>query len=551
MAKDIRFDQEARRGLIRGVNALARAVKVTLGPCGRNVMIQKSYGSPRITKDGVTVAKEFECPDELENMGAQAIREVASKTNDNSGDGTTTSVVLAESMIQSGIEGVVSGMNPIRIKEGIEIATHRVVKQLLENSKPIKGNFNIIAQVATISANDSVIGKMVAEAMQKVGDEGVITVEEAKSLETELVVVEGMQFDRGFISPYFVTNSEKMIAELDNPLILVYEKKISALQPIVPILEQVAQQGRPILIIAEDVDGEALAALIVNKLRIGLKVVAVKAPGFGDRRKAILEDIAVLTGGQLISEDVGLKLEKVTLSMLGTAKRVRIDREHTTIVEGGLGKTKDAIRGRCDQIRAQIEETTSDYDREKLQERLAKMAGGVAVIRVGGATELEVKEKKDRVEDAAHATRAAVQEGIVAGGGTALLVAGRILNSLLGDASLHSDVRYGIRCVYKALQAPARQIAENAGKEGGVIIEKLLENVDKNFGYDAREDVFGDMIELGIIDPTKVSRSALENAASIAGVFVTTEAAITIRPEKAAASNAAHSGMGGMGGMDF
>jgi len=556
-AKDIRFDQDSRKSLLKGINTLADAVKSTLGPRGRNVIIDKSYGAPRVTKDGVTVAKEIELSDKFENMGAQIVKEVASKTADSAGDGTTTATVLAQAIIREGIKGVIAEMNPMDIKRGIDKAVEAVVEELDHNKMVIKGDFDKISQVATISANsDKEIGEMVAEAMRKVGDEGVITVEEAKSLATELDVVEGMQFDRGYISPYFATNTEKMLCELENPYILLHDKKISALQPIVPILDEVAKKGASILIIAEEVEGEALAALIVNKIRIGLKVVAVKAPGFGDRRKAILEDIATLTGGQLISEELGVKLEKAGISMLGKAKRVIIDRENTTIVEGGLGHTKDAIKGRCEQLRRQIEETSSDYDREKLQERLAKLAGGVAVIRVGGATEVAVKEKKDRVDDAAHATRAAVEEGIVAGGGTALLFSGRALQKAIEAATkegANADQLYGMRCVLRALQAPARQISENAGKEGGVIIQKILDSSDRNFGYDAQNDIYGDMVKMGVIDPKKVVRLALQNAGSIAGLVITTEVMISDKVEKNPPAPVGHGGMGGGmgGGMDF
>lgn len=564
-AKKILFGGECQQKLLEGIRKLASAVEVTLGPKGRNVLIEKSFGAPRSTKDGVSVAKEIELHDKFENMGAQVVKEVASKTADSAGDGTTTATVLARIMIEEGFKGVVAGMNPTAIKRGIDKAVSIINQELDKNSIVIKGDFAKIAQVATISANnDAEIGNMVAEAMKRVGDEGVITVEEAKSCATELDVVEGMQFDRGYVSPYFVTNAEKMLCELENPYILLHDKKISALQPIVPILEQVAQQGRPIVIIAEDVDGEALAALIVNKIRIGLKVVAIKAPGFGDRRKAILEDIACLTGGQVISEELGIKLEKATLSMLGKAKRVIVDRENTTMVEGG--GTKDLIKSRCDQIRRQIEDTSSDYDKEKLLERLAKLAGGVAVIRVGGATELEVKEKKDRVDDAAQATRAAVEEGIVAGGGTALLYAARTLEKMMAEKSdghdcateakstCCADFKYGIQCVLRAVQEPARRIAINAGKEGGVIIEGIKAGNGKNFGYDAQNNVYGDMVQLGVIDPKKVVRLALTNASSVAGVLITTEACIAERQEKSQspAHSGGHGGMGGgMGGMDF
>jgi chaperonin GroEL len=562
-AKDIRF-KDSQGSFLRGINILADAVKSTLGPRGRNVIFERAYGAPRVTKDGVTVAKEIELSDRFENMGAQMVREVASKTADSAGDGTTTATVLAQALILEGIKGIGSGMNRIEIKRGMDKAVELLIEQLHKNSVMIKGDAQKISQVATISANsDPDIGSIVAEAMQRVGDEGVITVEEAKSLSTELDVVEGMQFDRGYISSYFCTNSEKMICELDNPYILLCDKKISSLQTIASILEELVRKGASCLIIAEDVEGEALATLIINKIRIGLKVVAVKAPGFGDRRKAILEDIAVLTGGRVISEEVGMTLDKVNLTDLGRAKRVVIDRDSTTIVEGGLGSTKEVIAGRCSLIRRQIEDTTSDYDREKLQERLAKLVGGVAVIRVGGATEAEVKEKKDRVDDAAHATRAAVEEGIVAGGGVALLYAGKALSAYIADvtkpgqiqehAEFSNDYIFGMRCVLKALQAPACQIAENAGKEGAVIVQKLLEQNSKNYGYNAHKDVYGDMVEMGVIDPKKVVRLALQNAGSIAGLFITTEVMISEKPSKE--SPAPHAGMGGgmggMGGMDF
>ena len=553
-AKEIRFDQEARESILAGVNKLARAVKVTLGPKGRNVLIDKSFGPPRSTKDGVSVAKEIELADKFENIGAQTLKEVASKTADLAGDGTTTATVLAQSIVQEGLKGVVAGMNPMDIKRGIDRAVEIVCGELDKLSVQVKNDFNKITQVATISANGDVeIGNMVAKAMEKVGEEGVITVEEAKSFSTELDVVEGMQFDRGYISPYFVTNPEKMTCEMDSPYILVYDKKVTSLQSIIPILEQISKQGQPLLIIAEDVEGEALATLVLNKMRSVLRVAAVKAPGFGDRRKAILEDIAVLTGGQLVTEETGSKLENVSVTMLGRAKRVIIDRDSTTIVEGGLGKTKEALKGQCEQIRHQMEETSSDYDREKLQERLAKLAGGVAVIRVGGATEIEVKERKDRVDDAAHATRAAVEEGIVPGGGVSLLSAGSALKKEIDkhSAESQSDFRYGMQTVLKSLQAPARQIAENAGKEGGVVIDNILAKGDPRHGYDAQNDSYGDMVALGVIDPKKVVRLALYNAASVAGLLITTEAIITDRPEKQSSSNA-NAGMGaGMGGMDF
>ena len=561
-AKDIRF-KDSQGSFLRGINILADAVKSTLGPCGRNVIFEKSFGAPRVTKDGVTVAKEIELSDRFENMGAQMVREVASKTADSAGDGTTTATVLAQALILEGVKGVGSGMNRMEIKRGMDKAIELLIEQLHKNSVTIKGNAHKISQVATISANsDPEIGSIVAEAMQRVGDEGVITVEEAKSLTTELDVVEGMQFDRGYISSYFCTNSEKMICELENPYILLCDKKISSLQTISAILEELVRKGASCLLIAEDIEGEALATLIINKIRIGLKVVAVKAPGFGDRRKAILEDIAVLTGGRVISEEVGMTLEKVQLTDLGRAKRIVIDRDSTTIVEGGMGNSKDAIAGRCTLIRRQIEDTTSDYDREKLQERLAKLVGGVAVIRVGGATEAEVKEKKDRVDDAAHATRAAVEEGIVAGGGVALLYAGKALSAYIADitkpqpqehTAFSNDYTFGMKCVLKALQAPCCQIAENAGKEGAVIVQKLLEQNAMNYGYDAYRDVYGDMVEMGVIDPKKVVRLALQNAGSIAGLFITTEVMISEKPAKE--SSAPHGGMGGgmggMGGMDF
>lgn len=557
-AKEIKFGQSAREQMLRGVDALANAVKVTLGPKGRNVVIDKAFGAPRITKDGVSVAKEIELSDKFENMGAQMLREVASKTADSAGDGTTTATVLAQAIAREGMQGVTAGMNPMDIKRGIESAVKAVVETLDTIKVAIKNDSEKIAQVACVSANgDKEIGNMIAEAMKKVGDEGVITVEEAKSLETELDVVEGMQFDRGYSSPYFVTNHEKMVCELENPYILLHEKKVSSIQSLLPVLEAVVQAARPLLIIAEDVEGEALATLVVNKLRGGLKVAVVKAPGFGDRRKAMLEDIAILTGGQVISEEVGIKLENVTFAMMGKAKRVIINRDNTTIIEGGLGQTKSEIKARCEQIRTQIDETTSDYDREKLQERLAKLAGGVAVIRVGGATEVEVKERKDRVDDAVHATKAAVEEGIVAGGGTALLHASKAVEKLLAakcsEKDCCTDCQFGARIILRALQAPARQIAENAGEEGGVIVEKILEKGQKNYGYDAQHGVYGDMLERGVIDPTKVVRLALQNAASVAGLLITTEAMVAEKPEKPAPAAGAHphGGMGGMGGMDF
>ena len=528
-AKDVRFGAEARARMLRGVDTLAEAVKATLGPKGRNVILDKSYGAPRITKDGVTVAKEIDLSDKFENMGAQMVREVASKTNDIAGDGTTTAVVLAQAIVREGIRCVSAGMNPMDLKRGIDKAVEAVVAELKKRSKKITTQAET-AQVGTISANgEADIGKMIAEAMQKVGNEGVITVEEAKGIATELDVVEGMQFDRGYMSPYFITNAEKMIVELDNPYILIHEKKLSQLQPMLPLLEAVAQSGRPLVIIAEDVEGEALATLVVNKLRGGLKVAAVKAPGFGDRRKAMLEDIAILTGGEMISEDLGIKLESVTLEMLGKTKRILIEKENTTIVEGA-GKKADIV-GRCTQIRAQIEETTSDYDREKLQERLAKLAGGVAIIRVGGSTEVEVKERKDRVDDALHATRAAVEEGIVPGGGVALARASLILAKLKGD---NEDQKVGIDIVRRALQAPMRQIATNAGEDGAVISGKTLENDEYNWGYDAQTGVFKELVKAGIIDPTKVVRSALQHAASVGSLMITTEAMVADHVEPAA-----------------
>jgi chaperonin GroEL len=544
-AKDVKFSIDARDRMMRGVDILANAVKVTLGPKGRNVVIEKSFGAPRTTKDGVTVAKEIELEDKFENMGAQMVREVASKTNDAAGDGTTTATVLAQAIVREGLKSVAAGMNPMDLKRGIDKAVLQVVEEIKKKSKKVK-NSEEIAQVGTISANgESSIGRMIAEAMQKVGNEGVITVEEAKSLETELDVVEGMQFDRGYLSPYFITNADKMIAELEDVYLLIHEKKLSGLQPMLPLLEAVVQTGRPLLIIAEEVEGEALATLVVNKLRGGLKVAAVKAPGFGDRRKAMLEDIAVLTGGTVISEDLGIKLENVTVDMLGKAKRVRIDKDNTTIVDGS-GKKKD-IEGRVSQIKAQIEETTSDYDREKLQERLAKLAGGVAVIKVGGATEIEVKERKDRVDDALNATRAAVEEGVVAGGGVCLAKATQSI-TVKGD---NEDQEAGIQIVRRALQAPIRQIAENAGVEGSIVVGKVLEAKGATFGYDAQTGEYGDMIEKGIIDPAKVVRTALQDAASIAGLMITTEAGVAEAPKKKDA-HAGHDhggGMGGMGGM--
>jgi chaperonin GroEL len=542
-AKDVKFHGDARERLLRGVDILANAVKVTLGPKGRNVVLDKSFGAPRITKDGVTVAKEIELADKFENMGAQMLREVAQKTNDTAGDGTTTATVLAQAIVREGVKAVAAGLNPMDLKRGIDTAVAAVVEDVKKRSKKVSTN-DEIAQVGTIAGNgEREIGEMIAKAMQKVGNEGVITVEEAKSLETELDVVEGMQFDRGYLSPYFVTNAEKMVCELENPFILLHEKKLSGLQTMLPVLEAVVQSGRPLLIVAEDVEGEALATLVVNKLRGGLKVAAVKAPGFGDRRKAMLEDIAILTGGQLISEDLGIKLENVTLDMLGKAKKVRVEKENTTIIDGS-GKKAD-ILARTGQIRAQIDETTSDYDREKLQERLAKLAGGVAVIRVGGATEVEVKERKDRVDDAMHATRAAVEEGIVPGGGVALLLATKALAKLKSD---NDDQKVGIDIVRRALQAPVRLIAENSGVDGSIVIGKLLESNTVNQGFDAQTGQYVDMLKAGIIDPTKVVRTALQDAASVAGLLVTTEAMVAERPEKKSAAPAPH---GGMGDMDF
>jgi chaperonin GroEL len=545
-AKDVKFGIDARNKMLRGVDILADAVKVTLGPKGRNVVLDKSFGAPRITKDGVTVAKEIELSDKFENMGAQMVKEVASKANDQAGDGTTTATVLAQSIVREGGKAVAAGMNPMDLKRGIDMAVEAVVADLEKRSKKITTSAEV-AQVGTISSNGEVeIGKMIAEAMERVGNEGVITVEEAKSLGTELDVVEGMQFDRGYLSPYFVTNADKMVAELENPYILLHEKKLSNLQAMLPVLEQVVQSSRPLLIIAEDVEGEALATLVVNKLRGGLKVAAVKAPGFGDRRKAMLEDIAILTGGTVISEDVGIKLENVTMEMLGTSKRVGITKDETTIVDGA-GKKKD-IEARCSQIRAQSEETTSDYDREKLQERLAKLAGGVAVIRVGGATEIEVKERKDRVDDAMHATRAAVQEGILPGGGTALVYA---IKSLAKLKPANNDQAVGVNIVRRAMEAPARQIATNAGHDGSVVVGKLLESKDDAWGFDAQAGEFTNLVKAGIIDPTKVVRSSLQNAASVAALLITTEAMIADKPEPKGAGAGAGGGMGGMGGMDF
>ncbi|WIY69541.1 chaperonin GroEL [Aquidulcibacter paucihalophilus] len=548
-AKQVMFSTDAREKMLRGVNVLANAVKVTLGPKGRNVVIQKSFGAPRSTKDGVSVAKEIELEDAFENMGAQMIREVASKTNDKAGDGTTTATVLAQSIVQEGLKAVAAGMNPMDLKRGIDKAVTAVLADIKASSRKVSANSEI-AQVGTISANgDSEVGDMIAKAMEKVGNEGVITVEEAKTAETELDVVEGMQFDRGYLSPYFITNADKMEVQLEEPLIMLHEKKLSSLQSMLPILEAVVQSGRPLLIIAEDIEGEALATLVVNKLRGGLRVAAVKAPGFGDRRKAMLEDIAVLTGGTVISEDLGIKLENVTIDMLGKAKKVTITKDDTTIVDG-VGE-KDAIEARIGQIKAQIESTTSDYDKEKLQERLAKLAGGVAVIRVGGSTEVEVKEKKDRVDDALNATRAAVEEGIVPGGGIALLKATKALEGLKGD---NADQTAGIAIIRRAIQAPIRQIVENAGVEGSIVVGKVLENPSATFGFNAQTEEYVDMIKAGVIDPAKVVRTALQDAASVAGILITTEAAVADAPKKAAGGGAGGGdmgGMGGMGGMDF
>lgn len=544
-AKDVYFSSDARDRMLRGVNTLANAVKVTLGPKGRNVVIEKSFGAPRSTKDGVSVAKEIELADRFENLGAQLIREVASKTNDKAGDGTTTATVLAQAIVVEGLKSVAAGMNPMDLKRGVDKAVAKVIEEIKSTSKKVTTNSEI-AQVGTISANgDTEVGEMIAKAMAKVGNEGVITVEEAKSLETELDVVEGMQFDRGYLSPYFITNADKMEVELEEPLILLFEKKVSSLQPLLPVLEAVVQSGRPLLIIAEDVEGEALATLVVNKLRGGLKVAAVKAPGFGDRRKAMLEDIAILTGGELISEDLGIKLENVTVDMLGRAKKVSITKDDTTIVDG-VG-AKDAIEGRIGQIKRQIEETTSDYDKEKLQERLAKLAGGVAVIRVGGATEVEVKEKKDRVDDALNATRAAVEEGIVPGGGVALLKASKVLDGFKAD---NADQEAGVAIVRRALQAPIRQISENAGVEGSIVVGKILESTSPTFGFNAQTEQYVDLVQDGVIDPAKVVRTALQDAASVSGLLITTEAAIVEAPKKAAPAGGMPD-MGGMGGMDF
>jgi chaperonin GroEL len=547
-AKDVYFSSDARDRMLRGVNILANAVKVTLGPKGRNVVIEKSFGAPRSTKDGVSVAKEIELADRFENLGAQLIREVASKTNDKAGDGTTTATVLAQAIVVEGLKSVAAGMNPMDLKRGVDKAVAKVVEEIKATSRKVTTNAEI-AQVGTISANgDTEVGEMIAKAMEKVGNEGVITVEEAKTAETELDVVEGMQFDRGYLSPYFITNADKMEADLEEPLILLFEKKLTSLQPLLPVLEAVVQSGRPLLIIAEDVEGEALATLVVNKLRGGLRVAAVKAPGFGDRRKAMLEDIAILTGGELISEDLGIKLENVTLDMLGKAKKVTITKDDTTIVDGA--GAKDGIEARIGQIKRQIEDTTSDYDKEKLQERLAKLAGGVAVIRVGGATEVEVKEKKDRVDDALNATRAAVEEGIVPGGGVCLLKASKALDGFKGD---NDDQEAGVAIVRRALQAPIRQIAENSGVEGSIVVGKVLENASPTFGFNAQTEEYVDMVKAGVIDPAKVVRTALQDAASVAGLMITTEAAIVEAPKKGGQGGGmpGGGGMGGMGDMDF
>ena len=543
-AKEVRFDTDARDRMLRGVNILADAVKVTLGPKGRNVVIEKSFGAPRITKDGVSVAKEIELSDKFENMGAQMVKEVASRTNDEAGDGTTTATVLAQAIVKEGMKAVAAGMNPMDLKRGIDMATSKVVEAIKAAARPVKDS-DEVAQVGTISANgEANIGRFIADAMQKVGNEGVITVEENKGMETEVEVVEGMQFDRGYLSPYFVTNADKMIADMEDAFILLHEKKLSSLQPMVPLLEAVIQSQKPLVIVAEDVEGEALATLVVNKLRGGLKIAAVKAPGFGDRRKAMLQDIAILTGGQVISDDLGMKLENVTLDMLGRAKKVSIRKDDTTIVDGAGDKAE--IEARVAQIRAQIEETTSDYDREKLQERVAKLAGGVAVIRVGGMTEVEVKERKDRVDDALNATRAAVQEGVIVGGGVALVQAGKVLEGLTGQ---NSDQNAGIAIVRRALEAPLRQIAENAGVDGAVVAGKIRESSDPTFGFNAQTEEYGDMFAFGVIDPAKVTRTALEDAASVASLLITTEAMIADKPEPKAAP--AMPGGGGMGGMDF
>ena len=543
-AKEVKFSTDARNRMIRGVDVLADAVKTTLGPKGRNVVLDKSFGAPRITKDGVTVAKEIELEDKFENMGAQMVKEVASRTNDTAGDGTTTATILAQSIVHEGLKSVAAGMNPMDLKRGIDTAVEKIVAEIGKMSRPVKDS-DEVAQVGTISANgEAAIGNQIADAMQKVGNEGVITVEENKGLETETEVVEGMQFDRGYLSPYFITNADKMIADLEDCLILLHEKKLSSLQPMVPLLETVIQSGKPLLIIAEDVEGEALATLVVNKLRGGLKIAAVKAPGFGDRRKAMLQDIAVLTGGQLISEDLGMKLENVTMDMLGTAKKLNITKDETTVVDGAGQKAE--IEARVSQIKAQIEETTSDYDREKLQERLAKLAGGVAVIRVGGSTEVEVKERKDRVDDALNATRAAVQEGIIVGGGVALVQAAKTLAKVKGS---NPDQEAGISIVRRALEAPLRQIAENAGVDGAVVAGKIRESDDLSFGFNAQTEEYGDMFKYGVIDPAKVTRTALEDAASIAGLLITTEAMIADKPEPKGAAAPAMPDMGGMGGM--
>ena len=544
-AKDIRLSSDARERMLRGIDTLANAVRVTLGPKGRNVVLDRSYGAPRITKDGVTVAKEIELSDKFENMGAQMVKEVASKTSTEAGDGTTTATILAHALVKEGVRAVAAGMNPMDLRRGIDLAVAAIVADIAKRAKKVSTN-DEIAQVGTISANgDKEIGRMLAEAMKKVGNEGVITVEEAKSLETELDIVEGMQFDRGYLSPYFVTNPEKMLAELDDPYILLHESKLSSLQTLLPILEAVVQSSRPLLIVAEDIEGEALATLVVNKLRGGLKVAAVKAPGFGDRRKAMLEDLAIVTGGQVISEDLGIKLENVTLDMLGRAKRVRIEKENTTVIDGAGGK--DAILARVGQIKAQIEETTSDYDKEKLQERLAKLAGGVAVIRVGGGSEVEVKERKDRVDDALNATRAAVEEGIVPGGGVALLRSKKAVEKLKSD---NPDVQAGINIVLRALEAPIRQIVENAGVEGSIVVGKVMESKSETYGFDAQTERYVDLVQAGIIDPTKVVRTALQDAASVAGLLVTTEAMVAERPKKENAMPMPGGG-GGMGGMDY
>ena len=543
-AKDVKFDTDARNRMLKGVNTLANAVKVTLGPKGRNVVLDKSFGAPRITKDGVSVAKEIELEDKFENMGAQMVKEVASRTNDEAGDGTTTATVLAQAIVKEGMKSVAAGMNPMDLKRGIDMATAKVVEAIKAAARDVTDS-DEVAQVGTISANgEAEIGRQIADAMQKVGNEGVITVEENKGLETETDVVEGMQFDRGYLSPYFTTNTEKMTAELDDVIILLHEKKLSSLQPMVPLLESVIQSQKPLLIISEDVEGEALATLVVNKLRGGLKIAAVKAPGFGDRRKAMLQDIAILTGGQVISEDLGMKLENVTIDMLGSAKRVAITKDETTIVDGAGEKAE--IEARVNQIRGQIEETTSDYDREKLQERVAKLAGGVAVIRVGGMSEVEVKERKDRVDDALNATRAAVQEGVVVGGGVALVQAGKTLDGLEGA---NSDQNVGISIVRKALEAPLRQIAENAGVDGSVVAGKIRESDDKSFGFNAQTEEYGDMFKFGVIDPAKVVRTALQDAASVAGLLITTEAMVADKPAKDGAAGGGMPDMGGMGGM--